>query len=90
MKYAILCLIVLLASLGGALAQDANSTDGCIDNFQAGVDYFPQKAAILDAANFSVSYHGHYKVIRVADAYDGAPALEYALVQCGAPMPPRR
>ena len=88
MKYAILCLIVLLASLGGALAQDANSTDGCIDNFQAGVDYFPQKAAILDAANFSVSYHGHYKVIRVADAYDGAPALEYALVQCGAPMPP--
>ena len=87
MKTAILTLLLLLLIRGAGFAQSDNPT-GCIEEFQAGVDYFPRKAEVLDAANFTVSYHDYYKVIRVADAFDGAPPLEYALVQCGAPMPP--
>ena len=68
-------------------AQDANLTDDCVTDYVADVDYFPQKVEIRDAENFSVEYFGHYKVVRVQDAFAGAPTFEYVLVQCGAPAP---
>lgn len=84
-------LLVLLTALllwTPATAQDLNLTDSCIEDFSADVDYFPEKVEILDAVNFSVAYHKHYKVISVQDAYDDAPSFDYVLVQCGAPAPP--
>ena len=69
-------------------AQDVNLKNGCVTDYAADVDYFPQKAEIRDAENFSVEYFGHYKVVRVQDAFAGAPLFEYVLVQCGTPMPP--
>ena len=88
MKFALLSLLLLLSGIAPAAAQDANLAESCIAEYDASVDYFPHKVEIIDAANFTVSYHDHYKVIRVANAFDGAPAFEYVLAQCGAPMPP--
>ncbi len=84
-------LAILVVALAGAFAvqaADANLTDGCVSDYSADVDYFPDKLKALHAVNFSVEYANHYKVLRVANAYDGAPDYEYVLVQCGAPMPP--
>ncbi len=88
MKTALLTLILLLITTAPTAAQGDNLTAGCITDFDSAVDYFPQKAEVIDADNLSVSYHGHYKLLRVGDAYDGAPPFEYVLVQCGAPAPP--
>ena len=87
MKSALLVSILLLICLPVAFAQDLNLTDGCVTEYDAAVDYFPQKVEVTDAVNFSVEYHNHYKVIRVADAFEGAPDLSYVLTQCGTPAP---
>lgn len=65
----------------------ANITTGCIERFDPAVDYFPDKAAIEDAVNFSVEYRRSYKVVTVKEAYPGGPAERYVLLQCGAPAP---
>lgn len=88
MKTALLTLILLLITTTPTFAQDANLTTGCITDFDAAVDYFPQKTEVVDAENMTISYHGHYKLVSVGDAYAGAPAFDYVLVQCGAPAPP--
>jgi iron complex transport system substrate-binding protein len=65
-----------------------NVTRGCVERFDAARDYFPDKAAIGDAANFSVEYRRSYKVVTVRGAYSGGPPERYVLVQCGTPAPP--
>ncbi|MCY4147478.1 MAG: ABC transporter substrate-binding protein [Chloroflexi bacterium] len=87
MKTALLTVILLLIIIAPSTAQDSNLTDGCITDFDAAIDYFPQKTEVVDADNLTISYHGHYKLVQVGDAYDGAPAFDYVLVQCGAPAP---
>lgn len=80
-------LLALLFNLLPAAAQGSNITEGCVAEYDAAADYFPQKAEILDAEKFSVEYFNHYKVLHVADAFDGAPGFTYVLVQCGSPAP---
>ena len=87
MKSKLLLLAVLLFSLLPVAAQEANLTDGCVSGYDAEVDYFPQKLAVEYAVKFSVEYFNHYKVVKVADAFDDAPGFDYVLVQCGTPMP---
>jgi iron complex transport system substrate-binding protein len=65
----------------------SNLISGCVADFDAATDYFPDKAAIEDAANFSVEYRRSYKVVTVREAYAGAPPERYVLVQCGTPAP---
>ena len=79
--------IVTLFCLLPATAQEGNLTKDCVSDYAADVDYFPDKAEIIDADNFSIAYFNNFKVLRVADAYDGAPSFEYVLVQCGTPAP---
>ena len=90
MKFKLLVLALLLISLAAPplQAQEVNLTDGCVGEFSEDIDYFPQKAEIVDAVRFSVQYFNHYKVLSVSDAFDGAPEFSYVLVQCGAPLPP--
>ncbi len=88
MKRKLVLFFSILMFLLPAAAQDLNLTEGCISDFSADVDYFPEKVEILHADKFTVAYHKHYKVISVQDAYDGAPGFDYVLVQCGAPAPP--
>ncbi len=64
-----------------------NVTNGCITRFDAAADYFPDKVAIEDAANFRVEYRKSYKVVTINEAYAGGPPERYVLVQCGAPPP---
>ena len=87
MKATLLAIIVLLASLLHAAAIDANLTDGCVDEYGADVDYFPQKIEVVDATKFTVEYFNNYKLVSVADAFDGASDFHYVLVQCGTPAP---
>lgn len=87
MKSTLLILIVFFASLLPASAIDENLTEGCALDYAADVDYFPQKTDVVDAAKFTVEYYNNYKVVHVADAFDGAPGFTYVLVQCGTPAP---
>jgi len=62
--------MLALAGLQSAPArqQTVNLTRGCIDTFDAAADYFPDKVTIDDAVNFSVTYHGSYKIVDVSTA----------------------
>lgn len=66
-----------------------NVTRGCVDTFDAAADYFPDKATVEDAVDFSVTYHRSYKVVDVRTGAAGSRE-RYVLVQCGAPVPPLR
>lgn len=87
-------LVVTLALVGGLVAAapaaahvaDAAS-GGCIHGYHRGVDYFPQKATISDAQNFTISYHLNYKVVTVKLPYPGGNPQTYVLVRCGTPTP---
>jgi iron complex transport system substrate-binding protein len=65
----------------------ANLTRGCVERFDPATDYFPDKAAIEDAANFAVSYHRSFKVVTVKGGAPAGTAERYVLLQCGAPVP---
>lgn len=75
------------ASVPARPSSSINLKTGCIDRFDAGADYFPEKAVIGDAQGFSVTYHKTYKVLTVNKAYPGGPSERYVLLQCGAPKP---
>lgn len=72
---------------------------GCVDQYDPSVDYFPDKVDIRWADHFSVSYHGHYKVVRVSVpfgavdvrvdslSWDMASSDVMVLVLCGTPTP---
>ena len=44
-------------------APTANLTDGCVDNYAEGIDYFPDKIEIQNATGFTIAYHDNYKVV---------------------------
>jgi iron complex transport system substrate-binding protein len=66
----------------------SNLTTGCIERFDPAADYFPDKATVEDATNFTVDYRRSYKIVNVREPYSGAPPERYVLVPCGAPTPP--
>lgn len=67
-------------------ANPPGRADGCIEQFDADTDYFPDKVAVEDAVNFSVTYHRSYKVVDVRE-HAAASRERYVLVRCGAPAP---
>lgn len=84
--------VAVLLSIGHpspSVAQDApisNLTDGCVENYDAAVDYFPDKVEIEYAEGFSVEYFNHYKVVSSTLPFT-EETIEYVLVQCGTPAP---
>lgn len=88
---ALVGLIGLWGPVGQAEAQgsrlSANLVRGCVERFDAAADYFPDKAAIEDAANFSVEYRKSYKVVSLKGARAGDPVERYVLALCGTPPP---
>ena len=83
----ILCVCGIVAAEPTPVRRPANLSSACVDRFDPAADYFPDKAAIEDAASFAVEYRRSYKVITVKEAYAGGPAEHYVLLQCGAPVP---
>ncbi len=65
-----------------------NIVAGCVAQYDSTVDYFPEKSQPVAARQFRVSYHRHYKVLTVVPREDSTLRLQYALVQCGTPIPP--
>jgi iron complex transport system substrate-binding protein len=59
----------------------------CITDFRPGTDYFPDKSTVLDATNFTLSYHKSYQVLTVKQPYPHGRPESYVLVRCGAPAP---
>jgi iron complex transport system substrate-binding protein len=71
-----------------AVAPTANLTAGCLDRYDPGIDYFPEKATLTHAQGFTLEYFQHYKVVMVTTPWPNArEAFRYLLVQCGAPVP---
>ncbi|NWG05203.1 MAG: ABC transporter substrate-binding protein [Chloroflexi bacterium] len=73
-----------------AVAPEHNLTDGCVaeGEYDASIDYFPEKATLAQTENFSIEYFNNYKVVTIATPYPGAAeSVEYVLVQCGTPAP---
>lgn len=86
--FALLTLLSLLTAFGMVTAQTtSNLTDGCVENFDASVDYFPDKVEVHYARNFSVEYFNHYKIVTMLPWIGAEVAQEYLLVQCGTPIP---
>jgi iron complex transport system substrate-binding protein len=79
--------LIAAAAEPGLTALPANFTRGCVERFDSTADYFPDKAVIEDAVNFSVEYRRFYKVVSLKPADVGGPPEKYVLVQCGAPGP---
>ncbi|MEM6735127.1 MAG: ABC transporter substrate-binding protein [Bacteroidota bacterium] len=95
MKYLIILSLVLCAA--------CSSNESTFENEKmqdSSMDYFPVKASIKYARNFSVSYHGNYKILKAkvdygaadqdSDSSSWAKAFTdvMVLVQKGTPVPP--
>jgi iron complex transport system substrate-binding protein len=80
----------LLAATGACAAHPGHgsgSARDCIADFRPGTDYFPDKSTVLDATNFTLSYHDSYQVLTVKQPYPHGRPESYVLVRCGAPTP---
>lgn len=78
------------AEAASAISPEHNLTDSCVieGEFNASVDYFPEKATLTHTDGFSVEYFNNYKVVTVKTPYPGAAeSIQYVLVQCGTPAP---
>ena len=67
----------------------AANPQGPVEEYMPGVDYFPDKVEVKWAEDWTVSYHGNYKVVNmgpVGDANAGSRET-YVLVQKGTPAP---
>jgi iron complex transport system substrate-binding protein len=71
-----------------AVAPTTNLTDGCVENYDPSIDYFPQKTSVTISNGFAVEYHNNYKIVTVTNPWQGAQeSFQYVLVQCGTPAP---
>ncbi|MYB48510.1 MAG: ABC transporter substrate-binding protein [Dehalococcoidia bacterium] len=67
----------------------ASNPQGPVEEYIPGADYFPDKVEVKWAKDWTVSYHGNYKIVHmgpVGDANAGSRET-YALVQKGTPAP---
>lgn len=81
---------ITAAEAASAISPEHNLTDSCVieGEFDASVDYFPEKATLTHTDGFSVEYFNNYKVVTVKTPYPGAAeSIQYVLVQCGTPAP---
>lgn len=73
---------------GTSTAQDSNILDGCVDNYEPGTDYFPQKIRPEFAQGWTVDYHDNFKLLTLLNPWRGSEQkFQYLLLQCGTPAP---
>ncbi|MCV7257983.1 ABC transporter substrate-binding protein [Mycobacterium shimoidei] len=87
---AVTLVAVTALTAGACAARPETGTalpSGCITDFDAHTDYFPDKSRVVDATNFTLSYHNSYQVLTVKQPYPRAKPQSYVLVRCGAPAP---
>eukprot|EP00808_Paulinella_micropora_P013280 g53102.t1 len=76
--------VLLMLLLSCLLPFGAAAGNGCVESYNASIDYFPHKVEPVSAELFNVEYFNHYKVLTIKN---GAENLTYVLYQCGTPMP---
>jgi len=84
------CLFGLAFPFSGHAAQEQQDSvrEKCVSNYNEDIDYFPHKVRVEYAEGFQVSYHKHYKRVKVVAPWKkGGETFEYILVQCGTPTP---
>lgn len=64
----------------------ANITDAEVARFEPGRDYFPDKVAFRLSTQLSVTYHGHYKRVRLVTNAVGEE-FSFVFLQRGTPVP---
>lgn len=84
--------LMVVTACSGQAATSASPTagstaDGCVTDYAAGRDYFPDKSEVKYAKNFALTYHGSYQVVTVAQPAPGQPAEKYVFYRCGTPVP---
>ncbi|MFQ3634147.1 MAG: ABC transporter substrate-binding protein, partial [Roseiflexus sp.] len=42
-----------------------NLTEGCVTDYNPGIDYFPEKVTLTDSVGWTIEYFNNYKVITV-------------------------
>ena len=65
----------------------ANLAAGCVADYRAGTDYFPDKATFRHSAQLKVEYHRNWKRVTFTPSVDTREVLRLVLVQCGTPPP---
>jgi iron complex transport system substrate-binding protein len=71
-----------------AVAPKTNLTNGCVTNYDAKVDYFPEKTTFKYSSGLKLEYFKNYKVVTLLTPWRGAKeTFQYVLVQCGTPAP---
>lgn len=87
--------LLLMTSACRTSTDNGPATHSTTTSYEEGRDYFPDKVKVQYAEHFSVSYHGHYKVVRTHaevrafGSDDPAERTEdvIVLVQSGTPQP---
>ncbi|MEJ7607275.1 MAG: hypothetical protein WKF37_13670 [Bryobacteraceae bacterium] len=68
-------------------APSTNLASSCVENYDPGIDYFPDKVEFQHSVQVKVSYHPNYKVLSFQPSVLTQETFRYALVQCGTPAP---
>jgi len=68
-------------------AQEAANLTECVTEYDASVDYFPDKVELSYAESFSVEYFNNYKLVTVLPYVGAEESQTYLLLQCGTPAP---
>lgn len=94
MRFWLIISLLLSVWVSVTTAQDAPTTnpDACLAEgaYDPDVDYFPEKVTLEYTTGFSIDYFNWYKVVTVTKPWNNAAAedaVQYVLVQCGAPIP---
>jgi iron complex transport system substrate-binding protein len=88
-RFCTLFLVLLLAVFAApAWTQDNAPASACVEQYDPAADYFADKVEPQYTQGFTVEYFNNYKLVTVLTPYPGAEeTYQYALVQCGTPIP---
>ncbi|CAG8531846.1 5654_t:CDS:2, partial [Scutellospora calospora] len=79
----LICIFILLFLITKGIDAAQNLPPGqCVQNYVSGTDYFPSKVSVTTATLFTINYNNNYKLVTNTDTKEN-----FALVQCGTPVP---
>ncbi|WP_291044691.1 ABC transporter substrate-binding protein [Dyadobacter sp. 50-39] len=82
----ILAALLLFGLLTGCSTSSSLYEKG--DSHYSGPDLFPEKVRVAHAKGFKITYHKHYKVVKIMSPFEkSTDTLTYVLVQRGTPRP---
>lgn len=83
--FGVLAGLAVIASMAGPVLGQSTA---CIEDYQPGVNYFPDEMQVEHAQGFTIEYFDHYKLMTITQPWqESGDDLAYLLVQCGAPVP---